>query len=438
TLHDLVFLAPFVVGPGEPRRLSVSIDRKDGTLAITSEGAAGSETHVVGRVGAPDTTTPPLLSISAIRARCRQEQVVASGGFLDQDFMNFGPRWGNIRRIASGDAEALLDLELGAPFAADLSQVGLHPALLDMATGAAQHLIPGFDHHRDFYVPFSYGRVVVHHPLVASVHSHVRYKAPSNRSAGSSPAGDTAAFDVIIAGDDGRPLVSITDFVMKRLTRSQGAFAATAAVASSSSSSGHAAAGAAALREVALREGMTPPEGLDALARLLTRRPAAQVVVSSVDVVRWQAAVNAQAAAAAQAATGTATTESNAASADAGASDRPALASAYVEPSDHWQRLVAGVWQGILGIQRIGIHDNFFELGGHSLLLTQAATRVRKAAALDLPLATLFSKLTIAELAADLQKASETAATSTAVKAAPLRAVSREAYRVKRQKPEVS
>jgi hypothetical protein len=354
--------------------------------------------------------------------------------------MNFGPRWGNIRRLASGDGEALLDLELGAPFAADFSQVGLHPALLDMATGAAQHLIPGFDRQRDFYVPFSYGRVVVHQPLSASVHSHVHYKVPSG---GSTTAGDTAAFEVLIVGDDGRPLVSITNFVMKRLPRSQGAFAATAAVgsssASSSASSGHAAAGAAALREVALREGMTPPEGLDALARLLTRRPAAQVVVSSVDVVRWQAAVDAQAAAAAQSATALATAaESSAAPVDAGASDRPALASAYVEPSDQWQRLVAGVWQAILGIQRIGIHDNFFELGGHSLLLTQAATRVRKAAALDLPLATLFSKLTIAELAADLQKASAAASASGAVKAAPLRAVSREAYRVKRQKPEVS
>ena len=437
TLHDLIFVAPFMAGPDEPRRLSVSIDRKDGQLTITSDGAAGSETHVVGRVGAPDPATPPSLPIDAIRARCASEQVVASGGFLDQEFMNFGPRWGNIRRISSGDAEALIDLELGAPFAADLSQVALHPALLDMATGAAQHLIPGFDRRRDFYVPFSYGRVVVHHPLVASVHSHVRYKASPDRSG---PTGDTAAFDVVIADDDGRPLVSITDFVMKRLPRSQGAFAATAAVAassspSSSSSSGHAAASAAALREVALREGMTPPEGLDALARLLTRRPAAQVVVSSVDVVHWQSAVDAQAAAAAQATT---TARSSAASADAGASDRPALASAYVEPSDHWQRLVAGVWQAILGIQRIGIHDNFFELGGHSLLLTQAATRVRKAAALDLPLATLFSKLTIAELAADLQKASEAAATGGAVKAAPLRAVSREAYRVKRQKPEAS
>jgi hypothetical protein len=118
--------------------------------------------------------------------------------------------------------------------------------------------------------------------------------------------------------------------------------------------------------------------------------------------------------------------------AGAGAAERPALAAAYVAPTDEWQRLVAGVWQTILGIGGIGIHDNFFELGGHSLLLTQAATRVRKAAGLDLPLSTLFSKLTIAELAADLQRASAAAAGAAPSKVAPLRAVSRDAYRTKR------
>jgi acyl transferase domain-containing protein len=430
-LCDLVFVAPFVAA-GEARRLTVTVDRRDGALTIASRSAAAEpeQTHVVGRVdvvagggdGNRSAATLGSLDLAAVRARCGDQQPVQDG-CLVQDFMRFGPRWANIVRIAIGPGEALLDLRLADDFAGDLDDVALHPALLDMATGAAQSLIPGFDGHRDFYVPFSYGEVTVHRPLGARVHSHVRFKPTG---AGASP--DTAAFDVAIVDAAGAPLVMITDFVMKRFVMKRvaaktGGFAGARAATSAT----HPSQGAAGLREVALREGMTPPEGIEALIRVLAARPGAQVVVSSLDLARWQAAIAAQASA----------DTGGAAAGDAAAtdavSDRPALASAYVEPSDDWQRLVAGVWQPILGIGRIGIHDNFFELGGHSLLLTQAATRVRKAAALDLPLSTLFSKLTIAELAADLKRASEAAAAPTkTAKTAPLRALSRDAYRAKR------
>ena len=40
--------------------------------------------------------------------------------------------------------------------------------MLDMATGAAQKLIPGFAGDDDFYVPFSYGRVLVTRPVPAN------------------------------------------------------------------------------------------------------------------------------------------------------------------------------------------------------------------------------------------------------------------------------
>ncbi len=45
-------------------------------------------------------------------------------------------------------------------FASDLESFSLHPALLDMATGGAQQLIPGFQQDKTFFVPFSYGRLL--------------------------------------------------------------------------------------------------------------------------------------------------------------------------------------------------------------------------------------------------------------------------------------
>ena len=55
--------------------------------------------------------------------------------------MDFGPRWSNVKRIDLGQGEALLSLELPEAFASDLDTYRLHPALMDMATGAAQAIV---------------------------------------------------------------------------------------------------------------------------------------------------------------------------------------------------------------------------------------------------------------------------------------------------------
>ena len=86
----------------------------------------------------------------------------------------------------------------------------LHPALLDMATAGAQPLIEGFDAEQHFYVPFSCGRLVMHAALKPNCVSHITYKAT-----GMLP--DIPAFDVTIADESGTPLVTISNFVMKRV-----------------------------------------------------------------------------------------------------------------------------------------------------------------------------------------------------------------------------
>jgi len=56
------------------------------------------------------------------------------------------------------------------------------------------------------------------------------------------------------------------------------------------------------------------------------------------------------------------------------------------------------MWQGLLGIDQVGIKDNFFELGGHSLLATQFISRVRDTFKVELPLRQLFDAGTVGEL----------------------------------------
>ncbi|MNO39694.1 Linear gramicidin synthase subunit B [compost metagenome] len=57
---------------------------------------------------------------------------------------------------------------------------------------------------------------------------------------------------------------------------------------------------------------------------------------------------------------------------------RPELETGYVPPSNEAERKLAGIWQEVLGVDRVGINDNFFTLGGDSIrsisVLSKAST----------------------------------------------------------------
>lgn len=89
--------------------------------------------------------------------------------------------------------------------------------------------------------------------------------------------------------------------------------------------------------------------------------------------------------------------------------DRTALAAEY-----EWYRLhrerseqarseveeqVAGVYEEVLGVERVGRSDSFFDLGGHSLLATQVISRLRDRLGIELSLVELFQSPTVAALA---------------------------------------
>jgi acyl transferase domain-containing protein/acyl carrier protein len=66
---------------------------------------------------------------------------------------------------------------------------------------------------------------------------------------------------------------------------------------------------------------------------------------------------------------------------------------------DDVRRVVARVWEEVLGVEGIGPHDNFIDLGGHSLLAVQMIARLREEFQMDLPLRTIFEHPTVAEIA---------------------------------------
>ena len=73
-------------------------------------------------------------------------------------------------------------------------------------------------------------------------------------------------------------------------------------------------------------------------------------------------------------------------------------AAAFVPPRTAAEIALAGIWQELLRLDRVGVHDNFFEQGGDSILALQVVARAR-VAGLNLMPRDLVRRQTIAELA---------------------------------------
>ena len=81
----------------------------------------------------------------------------------------------------------------------------------------------------------------------------------------------------------------------------------------------------------------------------------------------------------------------------------------YAPPNGVREELVTQIFSGVLGVDRVGVHDNFFDLGGDSLRGAQVIARVNSALDLDVGLAFLFRRPTVAEFAAGLAGAASAA-----------------------------
>jgi acyl-coenzyme A synthetase/AMP-(fatty) acid ligase len=70
----------------------------------------------------------------------------------------------------------------------------------------------------------------------------------------------------------------------------------------------------------------------------------------------------------------------------------------YQPPGNELEKAIAGIWQELLQMDRVGMDDSFFELGGHSLLIVQAHRRLSRIIDRDLSITDMFRFPTIRAL----------------------------------------
>ncbi|WP_275670170.1 condensation domain-containing protein, partial [Streptomyces sp. L-9-10] len=77
-------------------------------------------------------------------------------------------------------------------------------------------------------------------------------------------------------------------------------------------------------------------------------------------------------------------------------------AAEYVAPRTEAERVLAGIWAEVLGVERVGAHDDFFELGGDSISSLKVVSRLRAALGAGFSPRVLFDHPTVAGLAATI------------------------------------
>ncbi|HEV3458630.1 MAG TPA: SDR family NAD(P)-dependent oxidoreductase [Thermoanaerobaculia bacterium] len=399
---DLVFAAPLVLRPDEPREVFAVAGPGPGPgtqleLAVVSRGGEPGawQEHARCTLRPASGSAPPRVALDEVLARCPEPRQRSPAGRL----LRFGPRWSEVAVHAwLGTAEGLASFELPPALAGDLAEIGLHPALLDLATGWAGSLAGGS------FLPLSYGRLRVWAPLPARIWSFARLAGDA------APGRETLAFDLTLLAPDGEVLAEIDDFTVKRVR--EGAMLAGPAAQLPGRT---AAAGPPALyadlitaaerTAAALAHGIRPAEGYEVLRRVLARPLPPLVIVSTRDL---QALLQREPPAFGPAAPRPETAAAVLA-APAAAHPRPALSTPYAPSGDGIEGSLAEIWQRVLGIERIGVNDNFFELGGDSIAGLQVVAAAGRAG-LELPPRLLFEHPTIAGLASAVERESAAAA----------------------------
>ena len=233
--------------------------------------------------------------------------------------------------------------------------------LLDIATGCAMDLIPGYREQetpQNLWVPLGYASFTMRGPMPAKFHSWVRLPEtaawlqdlPHSMSPWSMRWG-------CVCGSAGAAAAAhrwrvAADAVPAAVQSSDGDEARQRAIGPAEKAMAH-----------NVERGISEPEGIDTLQRILASVDRPVVIASSfrpadllrqADVVRQDGPQDGSARFA-----------------------RPELETTYEARATRLKDQLAELWGKLLGVEKIGVRDSFFDLGGHSLVAVRLFNEIR-------------------------------------------------------------
>ena len=391
-LRDVTLDQPLAVPDGDTTEIRVLVTSgDDGTAQFQVVSRAGDtdRVHARGSAGWVDPASTTVRDLAAIRDRCRPAEPLEPEPAGDTAaLVSVGPQWPVPVQAYVGEREQLALLEAG-PLAAELDRYWVHPALLDRAIAFPR--LPGAADGAG-YLPLGYGRLLVRDRLPARLWSHVRYTG--------STSDEVIAADVSLLDDDGHEVVSVEEFLLRRVDPAavSGTVRAADARSTADGDTGAADAGGEA--------GIRPRDGADAFHRLLANDLGPQVVVGPMSLEQLLAENDRRGAGAVE-------QDAGAVDADVDAEDPTGqdrfVEGEYVAPRTELEATLSRIWGDVLSVGEVGVDDDLYELGGNSLIAVQLLAAVRKAVNVRLPMRALFEAPTVAGMARKVEELRGTA-----------------------------
>nr|MDZ8169265.1 SDR family NAD(P)-dependent oxidoreductase [Nostoc sp. CmiSLP01]MDZ8283300.1 SDR family NAD(P)-dependent oxidoreductase [Nostoc sp. ChiSLP01] len=211
-ISEVYFLSPLVVEADEEKEVRTLLKKQGDKFEFSIVSQSNSEgdkwlEHAKGEIAFIETELPNQYDIETIIARCNEQEITNAereiklqGGYIE-----FGSRWNNFKQAKFGRNEGLAILEIPSQFANEINLYKLHPALLDNAVGFLSIK------EKSAYLPFSYKKLKLRESLPEKVYSHIRStKNDKSRN-------DTLKFDITIMDDQGRELVEIEEYTLRKV-----------------------------------------------------------------------------------------------------------------------------------------------------------------------------------------------------------------------------
>jgi len=375
--RDVFFLVPLMIEGDEMREVRIQLQRDKEAeqergafrFSVFSQTSEWVE-HSTGVIEPCISQSPTTINREEIAARCNQREIVFDEQHRTRQErrLAFGPRWRSLKRLRISAREALADIELDAKFHADVSTFRMHPALLDLATGASFYLTDKYEESDDLFLPISYKIVRVYDSLPARLFSHIRSREETPHR------GEVETFDITLFNEQGKVLIEIEGFSARRI-----ADLATALKENRLTNDGARAGGAQPI-VIGDRRGIEPVAGVHALMRILSSNAPRSLIAVSEPLTELG---------------------------NPDPSPSPlaiALPPNAGSPGESVERTLAAWWQDMLGIAQVGLDDDFFSLGGHSLVGVRLLAKIKRAYHVDLDLATLFEARSVRQLAEVIHK----------------------------------
>ncbi|NNE13748.1 MAG: acyltransferase domain-containing protein [Saprospiraceae bacterium] len=380
-LKNLYFLSPMMFEHAKPKKVRLVAVRKGDkyNFSFNTQGANKDSDssvwskHFMGEVSLANEEiqsfdlTGTINRLSGEIDETKRPRLILNK--QNTPLIDLGERWDIDNKIYVGEKEWLAKLTLRPEFEGDTDNFDFHPAMMDKATSFAIRYTSKSTH-----LPFSYSSVKPIAKLPACVYAYVTSDATEEET-------DALSFNVTLVDEDGNRLIEIESYTLKQVNDLEGP------------KSEH----KKRMEELALKikernDFIFKNEGERVITQLLNSDFPSQVIVYPFDF-NDKLIFNQPTAKKIEERQGQLNSGSKS------YYSRPSLSTPYEEPETEMEKNIAGIWQDILGIEKIGRKDNFAELGGNSLLAIQAIANISDVLEVELSAQDFYDSPTIAGLA---------------------------------------